>query len=45
LKRGIAAARKGVPYVIDAMISRIGGGADSNWCQAFNLAETQTRKV
>jgi len=45
LKRGIAATRRGEPYVIDVMISRIGGGADSTWYQAFNLAETRTRNV
>jgi thiamine pyrophosphate-dependent acetolactate synthase large subunit-like protein len=45
LKRGIAATRSGEPYIIEVMISRIGGGADSNWYQAFNLAETRTRKV
>jgi len=45
LKRGIAATRSGEPYVIDVMISRIGGGADSTWYQAFNLAETRSRMV
>jgi hypothetical protein len=27
------------PYVIDVEISRMGGGADSTWCETFNLAE------
>jgi thiamine pyrophosphate-dependent acetolactate synthase large subunit-like protein len=45
LKRGIAATRSGEPYIIEVMISRIGGGADSTWYQAFNLAETRTRNV
>ena len=45
LKRGIDATRGGTPFVIDVDISRIGGGADSTWYQAFNLAETRTRNV
>jgi len=45
LQRGIAATRRGEPYVIEAMISKIGGGADSTWYQAFSLAKTRTRLV
>jgi thiamine pyrophosphate-dependent acetolactate synthase large subunit-like protein len=44
LKRGIAATRRGESYIVEVMISRI-GGADSTWYQAFNLAETRTRNV
>ncbi len=45
LQRGIAATRKGEPYVIDAMVSRIGGGAASTWHQRFSLADKRSRKV
>lgn len=45
LQRGIAATRKGEPYVIDAMVSRIGGGAESTWHQRFSLADKRNRKV
>ncbi len=45
IKRGIEATRSGNPFVIDVDISRIGGGADSTWYQAFNLAEKRTRNV
>lgn len=45
LKRGIAATRDGKPYVIDAVIARYGGGAESTWHQKFNLAEKRKRRV
>ena len=45
LQRGIAATRKGEPFVIDVDISRFGGGAESTWYQAFSLADKRTRKV
>jgi thiamine pyrophosphate-dependent acetolactate synthase large subunit-like protein len=45
LKRGVAATRAGEPYLIEVMVSRIGGGSESTWYQAFNLAETRTRAV
>jgi len=45
LTRGIAATRSGEPYVVEVMVSRIGGGADSTWYQAFSLADTRTRMV
>jgi benzoylformate decarboxylase len=45
LERGIAATRRGEPYVLDVQISRIGGGADSTWYQAFSLADSRTRMV
>ncbi len=45
LKRGIQATRSGQPFVIDVDISRIGGGADSTWYQAFSLADSRTRNV
>jgi len=45
LKRGIQATRSGEAFIIDVDVSRIGGGADSTWYQAFNLAEQRSRKV
>lgn len=38
LKRGIAATRDGKPYLVEAIISRYGGGAESSWHETFNLA-------
>ncbi len=45
LKRGIAATREGRPYVVEAVISRYGGGAESTWHQKFSLAERRKRRV
>ena len=45
LQRGIAATREGRPFLIDVVVSRTGGGADSTWHQEFNLAKTRTRRV
>jgi thiamine pyrophosphate-dependent acetolactate synthase large subunit-like protein len=45
LERGTAATRAGTPYLIDAAICQIGGGAGSDWHQTFNLAEKRTRLV
>jgi len=43
LKRGIAATRDGKPYLVEVIISRYGGGAESTWHETFNLASR--RKV
>lgn len=45
IKRGIAATRAGGPYLIDATIRQIGGGAGSDWYQKFSLAKKRTREV
>ena len=45
LTRGMEATRSGEAFVIDVDISRIGGGADSTWYQAFSLAERRSRDV
>ncbi|MFC1563553.1 thiamine pyrophosphate-binding protein [candidate division KSB1 bacterium] len=45
LKRGIRKTRDGKPYLIDVLVSRVGGGADSTWFQKFNLAEKRNKKV
>ncbi len=38
LKRGLDAQQRGEPYVIEVVITRVGGGAASTWHQKFNLA-------
>jgi thiamine pyrophosphate-dependent acetolactate synthase large subunit-like protein len=45
LKRGIAATRDGKPYLVDVVIARYGGGAESTWHEKFNLAEKRKRQV
>jgi len=43
LERGIKATKDGNPYLVEVVIARYGGGADSTWHESFNLAER--RKV
>jgi hypothetical protein len=38
MKRGIQATKNGNPYLIDAAISRTGGGAESTWHEGFKLS-------
>jgi benzoylformate decarboxylase len=38
LRRGLDAQHRGEPYVIEVVITRVGGGAESEWHQKFNLA-------
>jgi thiamine pyrophosphate-dependent acetolactate synthase large subunit-like protein len=45
LKRGIAATRNGKPYLVEIVVSRYGGGADSTWHETFNLAARRKRNV
>lgn len=45
LKRGVAATRDGRPYLVEAVIARYGGGADSTWYEKFNLAEKRKQRV
>ncbi|MGH6961178.1 MAG: thiamine pyrophosphate-binding protein, partial [Dongiaceae bacterium] len=45
LKRGIAATRDGKPYLVEVVIARYGGGAESTWHQRFNLAERRARRA
>ena len=45
LQRGIAATRRGSPFLVDVVVQRIGGGAESTWHQAFSLARGRTKKV
>ena len=44
-KRGVDATRDGKPYLVEAVISRYGGGAESTWYEKFNLAEKRKRRV
>ena len=39
LARGREVLREGPPYLIEAVVARIGGGADSTWHQEFSLAD------
>jgi thiamine pyrophosphate-dependent acetolactate synthase large subunit-like protein len=39
LKRGMKATNGGEPYVVEAVIRRIGAGADSTWHEGFKLSE------
>ena len=43
LKRGIQANKDGNPYVVEAMITRIGGGAESTWHEGFKLSQRLNR--
>jgi len=45
MQRGIAATRDGKPYLIDVLIARYGGGAESTWHESFNLASRRKRRV
>jgi benzoylformate decarboxylase len=45
LRRGIDATRAGTPFLLDVRVRRTGGGADSTWHQAFDLAATRNRQV
>jgi thiamine pyrophosphate-dependent acetolactate synthase large subunit-like protein len=38
LKRGIQATKDGNPYLVEAGIARIGGGAESTWHEGFKLS-------
>jgi thiamine pyrophosphate-dependent acetolactate synthase large subunit-like protein len=45
LKRGIQATRDGNPYLVDVVIARFGGGAESTWHQNYKLAAERTKQV
>ena len=45
LKRGIKATRDGKPYLVEVVIARYGGGAESTWYEKFNLAEKRKQRV
>lgn len=39
LARGRKCLREGRPYLIEAIVARVGGGADSTWHQKFSLGD------
>ncbi|HVS88253.1 MAG TPA: thiamine pyrophosphate-binding protein [Candidatus Acidoferrum sp.] len=45
LRRGIVATRDGKPYLVEVVISRYGGGAESTWHETFDLAARRKRAV
>jgi acetolactate synthase-1/2/3 large subunit len=45
LDRAIRATRDGRPYLIDALVGRVGPGADSVWHPAYSVAAARTRPV
>ena len=45
LQRGIKATRDGNPYLVEVLIARYGGGAESTWHESFNLAARRRRSV
>jgi thiamine pyrophosphate-dependent acetolactate synthase large subunit-like protein len=45
LKRGIAATREGKPYLVEVVVARYGGGANSTWHEDFNLAGRRKHNV
>jgi hypothetical protein len=42
LRRGTAETRAGNPYLIEAVVSRVGGGADSTWYQKVRPGTSTT---
>lgn len=38
LERGIKTTQDGKPYLVEVIVARYGGGADSTWHESFNLA-------
>ncbi len=45
IQQGIRATRDGKPYLIEVVIARYGGGAESTWHESFNLASRRKRPV
>jgi benzoylformate decarboxylase len=45
IRRGLKATRDGNPYLLEAVVSRYGGGAESTWHGSFHLASERKRKV
>ena len=42
LKKGIHEVRDGKPFIVEIVVSRIGGGAESTWHQKFSVAKLGT---
>jgi thiamine pyrophosphate-dependent acetolactate synthase large subunit-like protein len=45
LHRGMLANRDGKPYLIEVLIARYGGGAESTWHDSFSLAARRKRQI
>jgi thiamine pyrophosphate-dependent acetolactate synthase large subunit-like protein len=45
IKRGVTATRDGKPHLVEVVISRYGGGAESTWYEKFNLTEKRKQRV
>jgi thiamine pyrophosphate-dependent acetolactate synthase large subunit-like protein len=45
LRRGLEATADGRPYLVEVVIARIGGGAESTWFERFDLAARRKRRV
>jgi thiamine pyrophosphate-dependent acetolactate synthase large subunit-like protein len=39
LKQGIKETREGRPFVVEVVVTRTGGGAESTWHQKFSVAK------
>jgi hypothetical protein len=45
LERGINATKEGNPYLVEVVVARYGGGADSTWHESFNLASHRKMQI
>jgi benzoylformate decarboxylase len=45
LQKGIETTRRGQPFLVEVLVQKVGGGADSEWYQEFSLAKTRKRDV
>jgi len=45
IRRGITATRDGRPYLVEVVVARFGGGAESTWHESYNLASRRSRRV
>ncbi|MBI5374066.1 MAG: thiamine pyrophosphate-binding protein [Candidatus Schekmanbacteria bacterium] len=45
LERAVAATKRGEPYLIDAVIERLGPGASSTWYPKTSIKDMRTRQV
>ncbi len=44
LRRGTEATRRGEPYLLEFVVARVGGGADSTWYGRFSAAREQAAR-
>jgi acetolactate synthase I/II/III large subunit len=45
LQRGVRETREGRPFVIDVIVARVGGGAESTWHQKYSVAKQATNSA